>query len=116
MGGGGQVFPPDGLPSHVAVPPPIAKQMGALDGKQQAAEKPVGLSTQLSIAAPGNCEQTLVAPAQVGTSHAALVPVPSVAGPPLPLPALASIAGVSVQVNAFCTVAQVLPTISLTMA
>ena len=110
------MFPPAGLPSHVAVPPPIAKQMGALDGKQQAAEKPVGLSTQLSIAAPGNCEQTFVAPAQVGTSHAALVPVPSVAGPPLPLPALASIAGVSVQVNAFCTVAQVLPTISLTMA
>jgi hypothetical protein len=103
VGGGGQVFPPAGLPSQVAVAASDREADGALDGKQQAAEKPVGLSTQLSIAAPGNCEQTLVAPAQVGTSHAALVPVPSVAGPPLPLPLRRSrrSPGVSVQVNPF---------------
>ena len=68
------------------------------------------------MVAPGYCEQTYVAAAQVGTSHAAAM-VPS-AGGLVPPPALASTPGVPVSVhpNAVCTVAQVLPTSSVTTA
>jgi hypothetical protein len=102
------------------LPPPTAKQIGALEGKQQVAEYPFGLSTQVSIAAPGYWAHTFIAPAHVGGSHVDVPPVAPVPGsggavPPLDVPPPFG-APVAVHPNAVCTVAQVLPTISVTIA
>jgi hypothetical protein len=75
------------------------------------------------MAAPGYWAQTLVAPAQVGGSHVEVpppfvAPVPVFGGAVPPLDASRPAVGVPVSwhPNAACTVAQVLPTISVTMA